>query len=491
MQIQTIPSIIKGDQGLPGERGLQGLQGIQGEDGIQGEIGPQGDMGPTGAKGDPGAVSIGTLLVTGATLAWVSGFTYRVGAASYYIAGDPYTSLEQQVTMDAPDGTYDRIDVLALNAAGTLVVVKGIPAQIPSMPIVDPLTYVQLTFVLVETGTAESPITNANIYLEGTEWTVTPSGGTIVVGSTNNPRTGTKCIEGTNVANATYFTAVNAISLDLASYNTLIFYIRNKAVWNKKRLIRLGWYMGTSLKGSSLTVSDGANGFSMTNATTYQQIVVPLRDFIVPPGVLVDRLRVEFVGTVGDNVGFYIDDVFLQAGVAGNESARLVNFRGAWSNAISYAVNDVVLYLNSSFICTVPHINQTPSISSTVWGVLALGPQQAELISTGNVVNANSSQTFNKTGWINTGLVYYLKIAETGGTLTGPYDIEVYGKDTFLAADLMYKAEWIYPTADFVDNLPWYYKDLDGTSELHIKISNRDVTHNGTFTITLNAEKYS
>ena len=489
MIIETIPSIIKGDPGLPGERGLQGLQGEQGEEGVVGPVGPQGEMGPTGAKGDPGAVSIGTVLISGATLAWVSGYTYRVGAAIYYISGEPYTSLEQEVTLDEADESFDRIDVLALNASGTLVVIKGTPAQVASMPIVDPLTYLQLTFAYIEAGTDEAPISNSDIYLEGVEWVVTPSGGTIVVGSANNPRTGTKDIEGTNVANGTFFTAVSPISLDLTSYNSLIFYIRLKAVWHPKRTIRLNWYLGTSLKGTSITISDKTNGFDINNITSYQQIVVPLRDFTIQPGVLVDRLRLELVGTQGSNVGFYIDDMFLQAGVA-NESPRLVNFRGAWLNSISYAVNDVIYHNNSSFICLMPHINQTPAITSIYWGVMAIGAQQSDLNSPGHVVNANSSQTFN-ISWLNSAIVYYLKITETGGVLTGTYNIEVYGKDTFLAADLMYKAVGISRTPDYEDWLDWHYLDKDGTSEIHIKVINNDLTHAGSFIFMLSAEKYS
>jgi hypothetical protein len=109
---------------------------------------------------------------------------------------------------------------------------------------------------------------------------------------------------------------------------------------------------------------------------------------------------------------------------------------------------------------------------------------------TGIGVSAGSSTTQNITAWMNRGLVHYLKIEETGGSMTGTYDIEFFGKDTFLAADLMYKAEDIDPSADFEDWLPWWYKDKDGTSELHVKITNNDGSHAGTFSITLEAEQF-
>jgi hypothetical protein len=93
--------------------------------------------------------------------------------------------------------------------------------------------------------------------------------------------------------------------------------------------------------------------------------------------------------------------------------------------------------------------------------------------------------------WLNRGLVYYLKVEETGGSMVGTYDIEVYGKDTFLMADLMYKAEDIDPSEDFEDFLPWRYEDRDVTREFHLKIINNDGSNGGTFTITVNAEKYA
>lgn len=449
----------------------------------------KGEQGVPGEPGDPGVVSVGTYLIAGATLVWVSDYTYRVGAASYYIAGTLYSSIEQSKTLDAADQTYDRIDVLVLDSNGTLSFVKGTPAEIPAQPVVDYTLYVPVTFVFVEAQSSEAPVTNEDIYLEGVEWTVTPSDASIVVDSTNNPRTGTKCIEGTNVSANDYLTAVNGEAIDLADYNNLVLYIRCKASWPKQKALQFVWLNGTVQRGNTVTVGNGYAGFNSQLVGSYQQVVLPLTSFAISPGVLVDRLRVTMAGGAGD-VGFYLDDIFLQAGIGGGGVVQVVTYRGEWSSAISYATNDVVFYLNSSYICLVGHVNHAPGPNSEYWGILALGPQEDSLVSSGLNVSAGSSQTFNLS-WLNRGLVYYLKVEETGGSMVGTYDIEVYGKDTFLMADLMYKAEDIDPSEDFEDFLPWRYEDRDVTREFHLKIINNDGSNGGTFTITVNAEKYA
>jgi len=125
--------------------------------------------------------------------------------------------------------------------------------------------------------------------------------------------------------------------------------------------------------------------------------------------------------------------------------------------------------------------------------VTGVGTQTKTFQSTGNAVTASTSTNFNKTSFLNRGLVYLLKITETGTLVTGTYDVQIYAKDTFLAADLLYQASAIDPTASsriYTDRLPWMYLDSDSTSELHIKITNNDGSNTATFTIDISAEQF-
>jgi hypothetical protein len=46
-------------------------------------------------------------------------------------------------------------------------------------------------------------------------------------------------------------------------------------------------------------------------------------------------------------------------------------WRGVWSGATNYIVNDGVSYLGSSYICVVANLNSAPSLINTNWNLLA------------------------------------------------------------------------------------------------------------------------
>lgn len=124
--------------------------------------------------------------------------------------------------------------------------------------------------------------------------------------------------------------------------------------------------------------------------------------------------------------------------------------------------------------------------------VTGVGTQTKDKSWTGNAVLAGATTQFNKTSFVNRGLIYTIKLTETGGTTTGLYDVNIYSKNTFLAADLLYSAVGIDSTLNsriYTDRLPWMYLDNDSTSQLHIKITNSSA-QNGTWTIQLIAEQF-
>lgn len=114
-------------------------------------------------------------------------------------------------------------------------------------------------------------------------------------------------------------------------------------------------------------------------------------------------------------------------------------------------------------------------------------------VSAGHVVNATLTGSFDLTGYFNRGLVHTIKITETGGVSTGTYDVRLYSKDTFLAADKQYGVDAIDSTLNgrvYQDDLVVFYRDADGTDELHLQIDNNDATQNMTFTIEIDAEVF-
>ena len=258
-----------------------------------------------------GGTTVANGLVSGGGVFYETGaLTFRVAAAVYYIDGVRYTSAEQTITLDAADATNPRIDVLALNTSGTLVKVTGTAAATPSEPDVDPSTQLKLTFVLVPAAaTTLNGITNENIYLENTEWTSSTSGSGFNANSSTNPYAGTKTIEGTTVANNAYVQLQRGSSLALDSYTTLGLFVRSKGTWASGRVLRAQFYLNGVAKGSPVTIASGYWGFDSSITAGYQLLAVPVAQFVLPAGTLVNQLRIT---DVGGSIGFYIDNIVLQ-----------------------------------------------------------------------------------------------------------------------------------------------------------------------------------
>ena len=252
-----------------------------------------------------------TALVSGGGVLWESNYNFRVSAATYLIQGDLFTSTEQTITLDAADPTLDRIDVIALDSTGTVVKITGTAAAQPSQPDVDPATQLQLTFVFVGAATTEPPnVTNEDIYIDNTEWTATTSGSGWDPNSTNNPHSGTKDIEGTNVANNAYVQLEAPAPLTLDPYALLSVFIRSKATWPKNRSLLFQWYSAGVAKGVAITINSGFFGFDSSQTASYQLLAIPLAQFAIPAGTSINQLRIT---DKGGAIGMYIDDLVLQA----------------------------------------------------------------------------------------------------------------------------------------------------------------------------------
>jgi hypothetical protein len=252
-------------------------------------------------------------IVSGCGVAYTGSLGFSMSAGSAYIDGTLVTASAQTLTLTAADATNPRIDVLYLDDTGTFGKIDGTPAANPSQPAVDPTSQLYLTFVLVPaTATSLSGITTETIYDEGTEWTATTSGTGFTAGSTNNPNTGTKDIEGTSVASGAYVKFVRSSAESFDGDGNLLLSIRSKASWNTKRSLTLQWYLAGVAKGSPVTLKEGAFGFSSANTSSYQALVISKSLFAIAAGTNVDELRITAAGSGGAALGFYIDPIKLQ-----------------------------------------------------------------------------------------------------------------------------------------------------------------------------------
>lgn len=344
------------------------VQGLPGPAGPAGPVGPPGPAGADGAPGVPGYSP--NSLLSGGGVAWIANLQFTVSAASFIVNNVRYSSAETSVTLSAADPTNPRIDVIAVDSTGVVVVIAGTPAASPAKPDVDPATQLELTWVHVAAGaTAPSNTVLTDIYHENTEWTTAKSGVPINLASTSNPHAGSVDIEATAATTGNYARFTAAATFDPATRTNLVFYLRSKAAWPSTRSLQLSWYNGTARKGSIVTLNESAFGFSSSSTAAYQQIVIPVSLFAVA-GVLVDRLQITVSGS-GGTIGWYLDDITLQGGLYSAGASSTMAWRGTWNATASYTPNDVVIVSTAPYIALAATTNSQPSNSNANWAKIA------------------------------------------------------------------------------------------------------------------------
>lgn len=258
-----------------------------------------------------------TYLIVGGEVTHQTGYEFLVSAATYRINGEEFSSAQTSVTLTAAHATLDRIDVIAVDNTGQVVVIDGTASATPSEPTIDPSQYLKLALVLVPAATSSPPsVTTTALYLENAggpgEWNWSTSGSGYTLGSTASPRTGTTNIEGTAVANNAYVQGqIPSGTINVNDYATLALYIRSKATWGNNRTLVVRWYSSGVAQGVGITIATGAFGFDSSNTAAYQQIAIPISQFAIPSGTLSNQLRITHLGQA---IGFYIDDIALQTG---------------------------------------------------------------------------------------------------------------------------------------------------------------------------------
>lgn len=254
----------------------------------------------------------GTFKEFGGEVAYLDDYDFRVSPCTYVINGTRYTSAQTDLTLSAADGSNDRFDTIVVNSSGVATIVTGTAAANPAFPDIDPLTQLALTTISVGAGTTEPDIVPEEIYRDNGEWTTSQSGGTFDADSTSGPFAGTKCVLATAAASGHYVRFTKASPVSLAGQKQLVAMIQSITNdWPNQKSLRLTWYLSGAKVGQSVTVSGGRYGFVDTNVSTFQQLVIPIGDFLVPASTNVDRLEVLVNGT-GATISFRLDDIVIE-----------------------------------------------------------------------------------------------------------------------------------------------------------------------------------
>jgi hypothetical protein len=287
-----------------------------------------------------GLLSGGTIQYTG------TGFSY-VSSLAIVATGEILTAPASASTLDAADASFDRFDVLGWRyvSAGVaeLFYLKGTAAASPTIPQVDPETEVEGLVVLVPAlATVPPSVVTEDVYLENTEWTVSKTGiGTMDPASTDNPKSGTKAVKSTEIANQykVRFTRASTIDLTTLTDATLGFDLDLIATMANNQLISV-IFLDASLAPASNAVSIQFNRASLA----YQFIGLDLTLFtFLTTTIKAIEIRFAMKGG-GTHAGFYLDNVKLQGGVdqpvSSNTHNTLLGLQGGTSTERYHVTKD-------------------------------------------------------------------------------------------------------------------------------------------------------
>ena len=130
---------------------------------------------------------------------WQHGLTYWATDINYKILGERYMSHKQEITLDAADATWPRIDTFYVDTFSNLHFAKGTPSATPEPPTLTG-TQLQVMSVMIMAGaTTPYGLDVEWVYLENTspDWaasSTTDSNVSVNFASTDAPATGTKRI---------------------------------------------------------------------------------------------------------------------------------------------------------------------------------------------------------------------------------------------------------------------------------------------------------
>lgn len=242
-----------------------------------------------------------------------TGLVYDVSGLEYYFNGDKLAAATQ-ITLDASDPDYNRLDAIVVDEAGVVSVIKGDASASPISPSVDE-SHILVQYILVEAGTTEPTIAKEDIYLENAEWTTSTyttgtATGSIDFDNAVSPKQGVKCISA-NADARLGARFVRTTSFDPYQYTMLSMWVRftgSNVATNKSLNVRFE-------NGAGALVANTINlfnfGLQRNLLNVWQLVVIPITSFGALP-ISVKGLKIIMTGgTVGQARQWDIDLILL------------------------------------------------------------------------------------------------------------------------------------------------------------------------------------
>lgn len=294
-------------------------------------------------------------LLNGGIVTWSgTGLVMNVTAAYYVINCNYYNSDGSlSVTLDAADPSNPRIDVIAVDTAQNIVVIKGTAGVNPVKPQVNPTYQVELTEIYVPAGaTTPQDYTYRTVYNENTEWTSGSalSSGTANFNSTVFPSVGTKNLRVlASTVGHVYWDTTGAFLTSNYQSLSLRFSLASTPT---NDIIP---YIYLRDNGVQVTYSLALDGFgysSVSGINEYNVITIPMSAFTFTSGSTFDGVGLYFGG-----MGSIVDVDYVQLQTGTNGGGVIGNYlegvrRLAGSTDVEGLKNGVWQYLFTDSIST-------------------------------------------------------------------------------------------------------------------------------------------
>lgn len=249
------------------------------------------------------------------------------------------TASSPNLSITAPDSTYNRIDAIVVNEEGNINIKSGTPAPNPKKPALAE-DEVLIQYALVKAGVYKIG-TSEIVYQNNSQWktnTYQISGsisGSVNFASTNNQYNNSSCIS----SNTDYRTGLDFNKLtgtiNRSEYTSLSMRVRFNAVPDRNRFLNVQIY-GTSSNYTGTASSNSINlmayGLDVNTIGTWQHIVVPTIKF----GSNVETvkgLKIRLIGGASaSNASWDLDYVLFQSGIDYDEYTDSSNATYTTSN---------------------------------------------------------------------------------------------------------------------------------------------------------------
>jgi len=285
-------------------------------------------------------IDVANGLIHGGQVTWTgTGYDFFVSSAIYRINGQRYTSNDTTLTLTASDPTNPRIDLFYVNTSGVATFLTGTPATNPITPQIDPDTDVALTSIYVPAASTSPTVDTTTVYDEATvsEWTGTGVGVTINTTNSTNVYRGVRSTDVGTLTNGDVIKYVAASPVNVASKQSLAFFVKLKSTWLLRHNLRVQLYNGGVAQGNIINIPLNKS------STSYQAFSISMASFALV-NTTIDEVRFSFATTTGSVTGAYLDWVYFQQGIDPTPSTDYVQLIQRSGDSVQQRINETWQY---------------------------------------------------------------------------------------------------------------------------------------------------